>query len=65
MKGVVSVCGDDRRHVFQGVHMLLDSRPDRLWGPDENRSSKIVFIGRNLDEAELRASLLACAADLA
>jgi G3E family GTPase len=45
--------------------MLLDSRPDRLWGPDENRSSKIVFIGRNLDEAELRASLLACAADLA
>ena len=65
MKGVVSVRGDDWRHVFQGVHMLLDSRPDRLWGPDENRSSKIVFIGRNLDEAELRASLLACAADLA
>jgi len=62
MKGIVAVAGVDERHVFQGVHMLLDSQADRPWGPDERRSNKIVFIGRNLDRDELTSSFAACLA---
>jgi G3E family GTPase len=60
MKGIVAIDGEERRHVFQGVHMLLDSQPDRPWAPGEQRSSRVVFIGRNLDRNELSESLAAC-----
>ncbi len=60
MKGIVEVAGEKRRVVFQGVHMLFDGRPDRPWEEGEDRSSVLVFIGRNLDREELRAALLAC-----
>jgi G3E family GTPase len=59
-KGVLSVKGDAKRHVFQGVHMLLDARPDRPWGPEEPRINKLIFIGRNLDRAELDRGFRAC-----
>ncbi len=62
MKGIVEVAGESRRVVFQGVHMMFDGRPDRPWEPGEDRSSVIVFIGRNLSRDELRAGLLACRA---
>ncbi len=61
-KGILSIAGDERRFVFQGVHMLLDGAPDRAWRPDETRSSRVVFIGRNLDRAELAAGLRRCLA---
>jgi G3E family GTPase len=60
MKGVLSVADDDRRFVFQGVHMLFDGQPDRPWKPDEERVNRIVFIGRNLDRDELRRRFVAC-----
>ena len=60
MKGVLSVAGDDRRYVFQGVHMLFDGRPDRPWAAGEKRVNKLVFIGRNLDRAELNERFAAC-----
>ena len=28
MKGILSIKGEDKRFVFQGVHMLFDGRPD-------------------------------------
>jgi G3E family GTPase len=59
MKGVLSVKGDPRRFVFQGVHMLFDGRPDREWGR-EPRTNKLIFIGRNLDRAQLDADFRAC-----
>ena len=31
MKGFLSISGDSRRFVFQGVHMLFDAKPDRSW----------------------------------
>jgi G3E family GTPase len=62
MKGIVAIAGEDKRHVFQGVHMLLDSQADRPWEPDERRCNKIVFIGRNLDRDELTSSFAACLA---
>ena len=62
MKGIVEVAGEARRVVFQGVHMMFDGRPDRPWAEGEDRTNRIVFIGRNLPDAELRASFAACAA---
>jgi G3E family GTPase len=62
MKGIVEVQGEARRVVFQGVHMMFDGRPDRPWKDGEDRSSILVFIGRNLSEQELRDSLRACKA---
>ena len=60
MKGIVEVAGETRRVVFQGVHMLFEGKPDRPWKDGEDRTCRIVFIGRGLDAAALRASLLAC-----
>jgi G3E family GTPase len=62
MKGILHMQGDDRRFVFQGVHMLFDGKPDRPWKPDETRRNELVFIGRNLDEAKLREEFRACLA---
>jgi len=61
-KGIVAFKGDPKRFVFQGVHMMLDGEPQREWKAGETRESKVVFIGRNLDEAAIRAGFLACAA---
>lgn len=61
MKGIFSVQGLDERYVFQGVHMVFDGRADRPWG-DDARVSSAVFIGRNLDRAELLRGLQACLA---
>jgi len=61
MKGVLSIAGDPRRFVFQGVHMLFDGRPDREWG-SEPRTNKLIFIGRNLNREQLNANFSACLA---
>jgi G3E family GTPase len=61
MKGVLSIKGDPQRFVFQGVHMLFDGRPDRIWG-NTPRSNKLIFIGRNLDREELAKGFTACLA---
>jgi G3E family GTPase len=59
MKGVFSVAHEERRLAFQGVHMLLDAERLDPWG-DRKRSSKLIFIGRNLDRQELTESLERC-----
>ncbi|MDQ3003733.1 MAG: GTP-binding protein, partial [Fibrobacterota bacterium] len=61
MKGVLSIKEDNRRYVFQGVHMLLDAKPDRPWGDDERRN-RLIFIGRNLDRKAITSSFEACLA---
>jgi G3E family GTPase len=43
--------------------MILDGDLQREWRPDEKRVSKIVFIGRNLKEDDLRSGFMACAAN--
>ncbi|WOK95811.1 hypothetical protein Cni_G04518 [Canna indica] len=60
MKGVISVNDSTGRFVFQGVHSMLDGCPAKPWGPDEKRINKLVFIGRNLDEAALRKAFKGC-----
>jgi G3E family GTPase len=62
MKGVLNVDGSEQRYVFQGVHMLFDGQPDRLWRDGESRVNRLVFIGRNLDRSELNSRFAACRA---
>ncbi len=61
MKGILSIKGQTNRFVFQGVHMLFDGRPDRPWD-GEPRYNSLIFIGRNLDRAELTEGFEACLA---
>jgi G3E family GTPase len=60
MKGVLAIEGCDDRYVFQGVHALFEGMPDRPWDDGEARSSKLVFIGKELDREELKAGFEAC-----
>ena len=64
-KGVLNVSGSDARHVFQGVHMLMtiggsDGAVGRPWKEGEERGSRLVFIGRNLDREALVEGFRAC-----
>ena len=61
-KGIIDVAGEDRRLVFQAVHMILEGDLQQPWGEKERRWSRAVFIGRELDEAQLKAGFEACAA---
>jgi G3E family GTPase len=61
-KGILAFKDDPERFVFQGVHMILDGDHQRPWRPDEERSSRIVFIGRNLPEEKIRQGFEACVA---
>ena len=58
----LAIDGWDERYVFQGVHMLLEGNADRPGAPGEARRNRLVFIGRNLDRAELEAGVRACLA---
>jgi G3E family GTPase len=59
-KGILALENETRQYVFQGVHMLFDGTEGRQWSPDESRVNRMVFIGRNLDRAELEAGFRAC-----
>jgi G3E family GTPase len=61
-KGIIDVAGDDRRLVFQSVHMLLEGDYQRPWKPGEARFSRLVFIGRDLDRGLLEAGFRRCVA---
>ncbi len=61
-KGVIHVQGEDNRIVFQGVHTNMGSTPDRPWEKDEERKTKIVFIGRHLPQDVLKEGLALCIA---
>jgi len=58
-KGVVSIAKRPERFIFQAVHMLLDSKPDKPWG-ELPRKTQMVFIGRNLDRDSLVEGVRAC-----
>jgi G3E family GTPase len=61
-KGIVAFPGEPKRFVFQGVHMILDGDLQGTWKDGETRQSRVVFIGRNLDEDAIRAGFLSTAA---
>ena len=61
-KGILDVAGEDRRLVFQAVHMILEGDFQGPWKSGADRYSRLVFIGRNLDEAKLREGFEDCIA---
>jgi G3E family GTPase len=50
-KGVLQMNGADRKVVFQGVHQLMGTDIVDQWAEGEARTSKMVFIGKNLPKA--------------
>ena len=62
LKGILSFKDDPERYVVQGVHMIIEGNHQRKWRDAERRDSRLVFIGRKLDEKALRAGFEACLA---
>jgi G3E family GTPase len=62
--GVADVALDERRFIVQAVYDLWDIQPvtskDLYWDRDEERTGKIVVIGKFLEEETLRAGFYAC-----
>lgn len=58
-KGILSISGVDHRVVLQGVQWVMGTERGRPWA-DAPRTSKIVFIGRDLDRASVVDSLNRC-----
>ena len=68
-KGVLNIACSDARYVFQGVHMLMgisssDDGAGRGWKVGERRTNRLIFIGRNLNRAELEAKFRRCVASI-
>ena len=61
-KGILYIKGEPKRVVFQGVQMMFEALPERLWNIGEPRLNQLVFIGKDLDEAAIRQGFLACLA---
>ncbi len=59
-KGILDFKGEEDRYVFQGVHMLMDASPMGPWPKGKERSSRVVFIGRNLDNMNLKEGFEDC-----
>ncbi|MEN9856637.1 MAG: hypothetical protein RLZZ157_1763 [Pseudomonadota bacterium] len=66
LKGVLDMAGEARRYVIQGVHMMLEGDYQGAWRPNTARQSRLVLIGRHLEDGavrrEIEAGFLACAA---
>ncbi|MEO1399261.1 MAG: GTP-binding protein, partial [Pseudomonadota bacterium] len=60
LKGILAFDGDDKRYVVQGVHMIIEGDHQRDWKVDEERRSRLVFIGRKLDREKIEAGFNAC-----
>jgi G3E family GTPase len=61
-KGILNMAKSDQRYVFQAVHMVSEGSFTGPWPAKDKRKSRLVFIGRKLNEAALRAGFAACAA---
>ena len=61
MKGVLGLAGVETQTVVQAVHMMMEAAETRPWPPGP-RISRLVLIGRRLDQTELARGFLACAA---
>jgi G3E family GTPase len=59
-KGVLWMDGADRKVVFQGVHQMMGTDIGAKWKDGEVRSSKMVFIGKNLPKETFIQGLEQC-----
>lgn len=61
-KGILHIQGQPKRVVLQGVQMMFDAQPGRFWNAGDTRRSQLVFIGKELDAAKIKAGFTACLA---
>lgn len=61
-KGILNMAGSDKRFVFQAVHMVSEGIYTGPWPAKDQRRSRLVFIGRKLDEAALQKGFESCVA---
>jgi len=61
-KGILSYIGENRRFAFQAVHMIADGDFIGPWKDGDPRTSRLVFIGRNLNRPQLRRGFESCQA---
>lgn len=61
-KGILNLKGVPEKFVLQGVHMIMEGQPTGAWPAHDSRHSRLVFIGRKLDETELKTGLASCVA---
>ncbi|XP_010551388.1 PREDICTED: COBW domain-containing protein 1 [Tarenaya hassleriana] len=59
-KGVLSIQNSGQLHTLQAVREIYEIVPARKWNEGEDQTSKIVFIGHNLDEEALASGLRDC-----
>ena len=57
VKGFADIPGKPMRWLLQGVGRRLESHFDRAWKPGEERRTRLVFIGQELNEQALRDGL--------
>lgn len=62
LKGIIAFKDDPDRYVVQGVHMIIEGDHQRAWKLEEKHESRLVFIGRELDPAALKAGFENCRA---
>lgn len=56
-KGVLNMDGTNRKVIFQGVHQVMGSDLGPAWQPEEQRESRMVFIGIDLPRSILEEAL--------
>lgn len=61
-KGILDIAGSDQRLAIQGVHMMMEASNLTPWQDKAKRQSRLVFIGRKLDEKALRDGFEGCRA---
>ncbi|HCY63474.1 MAG TPA: cobalamin biosynthesis protein CobW [Oxalobacteraceae bacterium] len=59
-KGILWMAGADRKVVFQGVHQMMGTDLGARWQDDEQRGSKMVFIGKDLPKDIFISGLQQC-----
>jgi len=57
VKGFLAIPGKPMRQVLQGVGERFDRYFDRAWAADETRQSRLVLIGKDLVDDNLRTAL--------
>ncbi|TKX74711.1 GTP-binding protein [Halorubrum sp. GN11_10-6_MGM] len=62
-KGVVRVAGTDEVIGVSQAGPSVQAGPIGEWGPEDDRRTRLVFIGEDLDEARIRTELTGLVAD--
>lgn len=57
VKGLIYAHGSNNKFILQAVHELYDIFEGTKWGEKEQRRSKLVFIGKKLNDEKIRKAL--------